>query len=38
MKLGKANMWSLLALDRRHEYSGQMCYIVSVKSAVMPRG
>ena len=38
MKLGKANMWNLPALDRRHEYSGQMRYILRVKSAVMPRG
>lgn len=38
MKLGKANMWSLLMLDQKHEYSEQMCYVVSVKSAVRPSG
>lgn len=38
MKLGKANTWSLLMLDQKHEYSGQVCYAVSVKSAVRPNG
>lgn len=37
MKLGKANMWNLLILDRRCEYSGQVCYVVNVQLAVLQR-
>lgn len=38
MKWGKADMWSLLILDRRREYSGPGINDVSVKSAVLPWG